>query len=57
MIETTARTRGIKISNDVASRTAESLVEKAKFDAYYQADNPIGLLQRIGQRVDNYFAK
>lgn len=53
-IETVARTRGIKISNDVARRTADSIVEKARYDAYYDASSPFGLVQRIGQRVDNY---
>lgn len=33
MIETVARTKGVKISNDVAKRTAQSLVDKAKNEA------------------------
>lgn len=51
-----AMTEGQKISNSTAEKTAQYIIESAKFDAYYKADNPIGLLQRIGQRVDNYFA-
>lgn len=33
MIETSARTKGIKISNDVARRTADSLVKRAYYDS------------------------
>lgn len=43
MIETTARTRGIKISNDVARRTADSLVNKA-YSESYSSMSPFGFL-------------
>lgn len=44
MIETTARTSGIKISNDVAKRSANSLVEKAYQDS--MPNSPWNLLSR-----------
>lgn len=54
MIETVARTKGIKISNDVARRSADSLVENARYDAYYKVGGLFDFINRTGQRIDNY---
>ena len=43
MYETTARTKGIKISNDVAKRSAESIVNKA-YSESYSSMSPWGFL-------------
>lgn len=53
-METTCKVRGLKINNSVLRRTADSLVEKARYDAYYKAGGPFDFINRIGQRIDNY---
>lgn len=54
MYQTVAQTAGIKISNDIAKRSAESIVEKARLDAV--PDGAYGLPKMawwIGHQFDN----